>query len=215
MKELSVREGTTMDSTSNVIMSLLGTIGWLIAYVGLLLIIRTSVHPIIWIIGAATVGILLVFMIIDEVLRYNNKTNTFINVMKSIFYYASGVAVSSVGAVSLFKVSGMMINSIVLMFWDEPLSDGTLFICNIIGLVLATTVEIIMSVTIWKKRDKRVDNITLFALPIGPVAFMVLVLSLTFIISLVLMIIWVALIIVGISLLAGMFFWAAIFNRLL
>lgn len=94
----------------------------------------------------------------------------FINGAKNFFYFASVLAVAVTGAVALFPVAEEIMN----IGGHGPSGDIAL-VLNIIALVIAAIGTVILAKLIWSKTDCNVNNVTIFATVIGPVAFLVLI----------------------------------------
>ena len=95
----------------------------------------------------------------------------FIHGAKNAMFYTSIVAIAIVGSVGMFPAgSGIMCG-----FSGNDLDAGLLIGLNITIMIIAIVAAIIVGKMIWSSTNCRVRNKTLFALIIGPIAYIGLV----------------------------------------
>lgn len=115
----------------------------------------------------------------------------FISGAKNFFFYATVVAITVVGCIALFPTGSSIITGIS----GESISSDTLMTLNVVALIVTGVIEIILAKLVWSKTDCNVNNITLFIVTLGPVAFLALIAVATL---LVMLVIWLASIVIAI-----------------
>ena len=129
----------------------------------------------------------------------------FINNAKIVFYYAASVMITVAGCVALFPVGSKIITGIS----GETLSADIIRTLNTIALLLVVVAEVFLARFVWGKTDCTVTNLTLFAVAIGPIAYMALIAVATFIVMLAIMVMYIVIALValavGVAFLSGFF----------
>ena len=91
----------------------------------------------------------------------------FISKAKVFLYYVTCVAWAAVGAYALFDFAAS------LDLFD--FSDEVVHIIMVVALVVTCIAEAVIAKMIWSRTNEDVGNLTLLAVPIGPVVFVALV----------------------------------------
>lgn len=101
----------------------------------------------------------------------------FVHKMKNFLYFVISIAVTALGCYLLYDLGYSIV--------DGEISDNTLRIIMIIATIIACVIEIFLARWIWSKTHRAVNNVTLFAMLLGPVAFALLLLLVVLVVFLV------------------------------
>ena len=85
------------------------------------------------------------------------------------------ISISLVPLVVVMSVSNGMIEGITSNFWGSVLSNGAVTVLSSIGVILTVVGMILLSTLVWSKTDCNVNNLTLFIVALGPIAYLALV----------------------------------------
>lgn len=99
----------------------------------------------------------------------------FINSAKNFLFFSSVIAVTIVGCIALFSRGCGMIEGITSNFWGSVLSNDAVTVLSSIGVILTVVGMILLSKLVWSKTDCNVNNLTLFIVALGPIAYLALV----------------------------------------
>lgn len=103
----------------------------------------------------------------------------FISNAKNFFYNATVIAITVVGCITLFPNG----SSIVQGISGKSFSSNTLMTFNVIALIVSGICEIFFAKSAWSRTDCNVTNMTLFVMFLGPIMFIALLASVTWIIA--------------------------------
>lgn len=95
-------------------------------------------------------------------------SSTFLTAVKTVLYYAACVVWAAAGSYILFGL-------VVAFEFLEGLSPSTITVMMVASTVIACTFEALFARMIWAKTNCDVGNLTLLALALGPVIFVVVI----------------------------------------
>lgn len=121
----------------------------------------------------------------------------FISKAKVFLYYMTCVAWAAAGAYALFDFAAS------LDLFD--FSDEVVYIIMVVALVITCIVEVFVAKAIWSRTNEDVGNITLLAIPLGPVVFVALVALAALAIVLLQVVLYLAALVIGIACVIGSF----------
>lgn len=101
--------------------------------------------------------------------------NGFLYKVKNVFYYIVAVLIALLGSMALFGTAKVMMYRVALQFADKALSDNVLLIICWVATVLVCVVEFFLAKIIWSRTGCSVTNLTIGAVCIGPLMFLILI----------------------------------------
>lgn len=126
----------------------------------------------------------------------------FLHIAKNILYFASVVVFTIAGCVLLFETGAEIMSGIS----HTSLSDGVTTTFDVIAMIAVCVGNIILSKLLWSKTDCTVTPLTLFTLPLGPIAFLLLIALGTLLVLLLAAVVSIVLAILGIVVVGGIVF---------
>lgn len=118
--------------------------------------------------------------IVDSLSKIESLKKGFINGAKNFLYYVTIICFTVTTCVALFTAS----SSIMMGISGTDIDETTLIVLNIIAMILVVVGEILLAKFAWSKSECKVNNLTLFVLFAGPVAFLLLILIATLLVLL-------------------------------
>ena len=118
----------------------------------------------------------------------------FVYKAKTVSFFATVIAVSVVGSITLFPIGA----NIIMGITKQAVPDNTLRILNMIAMVLVCVGEIILAKFFWSFTNCNVTGVTPFAIALAPAAYLVLVSVATLVVMLVIWAVSILLVILGI-----------------
>lgn len=118
----------------------------------------------------------------------------FVYKAKTVSFFATVIAVSVVGSITLFPIGA----NIIMGITKQAVPDNTLRILNMIAMVLVCVGEIILAKFFWSFTNCNVTGVTPFAIALAPAAYLVLVFLATLVVMLVIWAVSILLVVLGI-----------------
>ena len=116
--------------------------------------------------------------------------------LKNVLFFSDVVIITICGSSAIFGMVSEMVNGITNSFFSEQCESETLVALMWCGVFLACLVEILIAKLIWGQTNCSVNNKTLIAGVLGPLAFIMIMLVGTLLVSLVM---WAIAIVIAIG----------------
>ncbi len=117
----------------------------------------------------------------------------FIKDVKTGLYYVSAFLITIIGCLALFSESSQIIMNMTRSTLGANLSGDLITFFNYLGLVIVLVGEYILIKWAWSSNSCNVTNVSLFFAIPGPLVFIILIAVVTFLVNLIITIIYIAL----------------------